>query len=285
MHVQSVIREAAELYCLPDICLRLQERLSDPGAELDELATLLSLDPGLSARVLKLANSAFYGNAGTVESVGRALRLMGANELYNLVLASAVTEAFAGVPADLLDMSSFWRHSVVTGLLTRELGRICGIRQGERLFVAGLLHNIGKLALIAHLPELTREAITLEGFYSAPWEREQLVLGYTFAQVGAELLKLWGMPEPLWELIACQHAPETARLLPAAAAVLHIASSAASQKERSEAHGYDYLAAIVPEAWRLSGLAHESLPEAELRVDLQALEVLAIIAPGAVMVF
>lgn len=287
MDVQTVIHEAARLYSLPDICLRLQELIARPDTELYELEELLALDPALTARLLKLANSSFYGFSGPVETVHRALRVIGMNELYNLVLASACGEAFASIPPELIDMPAFWRHSVNTGLLARELGRICGLKQGERLFVTGLLHNVGKLALITHLPDLTREAITLNGYYTAPWEREQLVLGYTFAEVGAELIKLWGMPEPLWELIACQHAPHTARHLPAAAALVHVASRAASAAEQKERgiQGFDYLAAIEPEAWRQTGLSPEHLLTAQSAVDLQSLEVLSIIAPKAAVVY
>lgn len=287
MDVQSLISESARLYSLPDICVRLQELIGRPETELNEICALVSLDPALCARLLKLANSSFYNFAGPVESVGRALRIIGINELYNLVLASAITQAFAGIPPELIDMPAFWRHSVNTGLMARELGRICGMKQGERLFVAGLLHNLGKLVMIGHLPELTREALTLENFYSPPWEREQLVLGFSFAEVGAELLKVWNMPEPLWELVACQHMPQAARHLPAAAALVHIGSRASSALEQQERHiqGFDFLAAIEPEAWRQTGLSPENLMPAQQSVDHQSLDVLSIIAPAAAMVF
>lgn len=287
MDVQSVIRDTAALYSLPDICLRLQELIARPDTELDDIAELVALDPALTARLLRLANSPLYHFGGSVETVARAVRVIGMNELYNLVLASSVTQVFAGIPPELMDMPAFWRHSVNTGLMARELGRVCGLKQGERLFVAGLLHNMGKLVLVGHLPELTREAITLNGYYSPPWERELLVLGYTFAQVGAELLKDWGMPEPLWELVACQHAPQTARHLPAAAALLHIASRATAHYEQREkgVQGFDYLAAIEPEAWRQTGLCLDNLEPAEALVCLQSLEVLSIIVPEAAVVF
>lgn len=287
MDVRAVIEESARLYSLPEICLRLQELIVAPETDLDELSELIMLDPALTSRLLKLANSSFYSFSGTVETVRRAVHIIGLNELYNLVLASSLTQAFSGIPPELIDMSGFWLHSVNTGLLARELGRTCGLRQGERLFVAGLLHDIGKLALITHLPELTREAITLDGYYTAPWEREQLVLGYSFAEVGAELLKVWDMPEPLWELVACQHAPHTARHLPAAAALVHIASRAAAHFEQQErgVQGFDYLGAIAPEAWRQTGLSLEALGPARLQMDMQALDVLSIIAPKSANLF
>lgn len=287
MDVQSVIRETAVLYSLPDVCLRLQELIARPDTELDDIASVIALDPALTVRLLRLANSPFYNFSGSVETVARAVRVIGMNELYNLVLASSVTQSFAGIPPELVDMPGFWRHSVNTGLLARELGKVCGLKQGERLFVVGLLHNIGKLVMVGHLPELTREAITLNGYYSSPWEREELVLGYSFADVGAELLKAWGMPEALWELVACQHAPQTARHLPAAAALLHIASRAISAHEAEDkgGQGFDYQAAIEPEAWRQTGLCLDNLGPALAQVNLQSLAVLSIVVPQAAMVF
>ena len=102
------------------------------------------MDPSLTLHLLKIVNSAFYGFRGEIESVCHAMGVVGTEQLMQLVLATTVVEQFKGIPKDLMGMKYFWKHSVACGLSARAINNACGEYDGESVFVAGLLHDIGR---------------------------------------------------------------------------------------------------------------------------------------------
>lgn len=274
----ELAQKSTQLFSLPDIYLKLSRMLSDENSTADQMAEVISLDAGLSARLLKIANSSFYNFPAQIETIPRAITLIGSNELSNLVLATSVASSFSNIDPNLVDMDSFWRHNVDTGLVMRFLGKSAQIRDIERLFVVGLLHNLGKLLVLASEPEAANRILdNLEG--EQPWQREQSVLGFTFAECGAELLRQWQLPEALVDAVRHQHQPQQADIDPQAAALLHIASRAAGwmEQETQDNGQIDYIQLIDPGAWECAGVSLEHMDEAIEFAQIEAWNLLGII--------
>lgn len=243
-----------DLISLPEVYLQLQRVMDSKNATADKVAAVVSLDPALVAKMLKIANSALYNFPSTVETVSRAVNILGTQQIHDLVLAAGVTGAFRDLPNELMDMTVFWQRSVQAGILARTLGEGAGMHGGEALFVRGLLHDIGHLVLYRHFPDLCRKAIKegekgLCGLYAA--ERE--LIGCSAIEVTAEICKSWGLPASFVETFVYLGQPEQAPHLGRETAMLHIAAQIT--------HGMDtdlLLADIIneirPEVWQLAKL-------------------------------
>ena len=153
------ISQRAKLVSLPDIYLRLKAVLDDPNSNLADVADVVGTDPAMTARVLRLVNSAYFGLATEIATVSRAISLLGSQEVHDLVLTVSVAESFDGMSNEVMDMSSFWRRSVVCAITGRELASMCNVLDSERLFVAGLLRDIGHLFIYQATPQKAQQAI------------------------------------------------------------------------------------------------------------------------------
>ena len=274
----KLAQNCSRLFSLPDVYLRLQRLINDEKTTITQMAELIALDAGLSARLLKIANSSFYNFPAQIHTISRAITLIGSNELNNLVLATSVANAFKGVPEDLIDMDSFWRHNIDCGLVARQLGKQIRASELEQLFVIGLLHNLGKLVVITEKPDLARQVLENDGT-ELPWEREQNILGYTFADVGAELFKAWQLPEETIEAVLNQHKPECTEGNRTVAALIHIGSRAASwmDQETRDAPGVDFIEQIDEWAWAQTGLEISDLDAAIEYAQMEAWNLLGMI--------
>ncbi len=216
--IQELVKNASELVSLPEVALRVNELASDPNASADDMGKVISQDPALVARMLKIANSAYYGLSTEVETINRAIAILGTNKIRDLVLSTAASDAFDGIPNTLITMQDFWHHSLYCGLLAQILAKKSRQLQAESLFIAGLLHDIGQLIMFNQLPQQSHEAILLlmEGPEELEThEAEQQVFGFNHMQVGAALIKSWKLAPVLEECVAFHHEPEKAVDYPA----------------------------------------------------------------------
>lgn len=284
MTLHEIVKEASRLYSLPDICLQLQELIAKQASVFD-IADQVALDPALTARLLKLANSPFYNFSMPIDSVSRAVRLIGTNELYNLALATSAVASFNRIPRDLLDMETFWERSVYAGLIAKYLGKQVGFRQGERLFTAGLLYNIGLLCLIEMRPDDCAKVLHESGGQIRP-DIEQRVLGYTFSDVGHALLSAWRLPVGITLAVHHQHLPSMAGAERVAAMLIHIGRYAAAHllSGKSPESSSDFLASIDPSWHELLSVDKNALVHAMQQTQTSAMQVLSIIAPSAALV-
>lgn len=262
MNAVELAQKSSTLFTLPDVYMRLQGLVKKPETTLDDIAELISTDAALTARLLKIANSSFYNFPAQIDTISRAINLIGTDQLMNLVLATSVATSFSGIPEEVIDMDSFWRHNVDTGLVARSLGAAGKQRDVERLFVIGLLHNVGKLLVLNEMPEQAIKVLQPESG-QCPWELQQETFGFTFAECGAELLALWELPDALVEAVRFQNLPNLAGG-DASAAVLNIASRAASAMEQEICPdvGPDYLELIDADAWQMAGVERADLDAA-----------------------
>lgn len=290
MSPHSLAREVSKLFTLPDVAIRLNELISSPNASAQDLARVVQLDPGLSAALLKLANSAYYGLVSRVDTIARAISIIGERELQVMAMAASVVSTFKGLPEDLVDMPSFWDNSVTCGVIARILGRRCRLPRTEQLFLAGLLHGVGKLVFYARTADRYR-TLLLEtaarddrGLAAA----EQRAFGFDYAALGAELLSIWKLPELLRVLVAYQLRPLEALDYKREAAVVHVACDMAASlapmvKDTLSAGAYT--PAFDPAAWAQLGLDVQVIPEVMQEANIQAVEIMEIINPRGAMIY
>lgn len=231
MSPRELVQGNVQLLSLPEVCLRIQQLADDPYADISEFAQLVAQDPALTTRLLKLVNSAYFGCSGRVDTVSRAVNLVGIAELRNITLAMAALEVFGGFEHEHFDLLGYWRHSVYTALTARCLARRAGVLHAERLFTAGLLHDIGRLLIFNLLPESAARIRQRTDQGMDTCEAERAELGFDHAEAGSALLELWRLPKELCITVALHHAPETAPAARLETAAVHIANQIARQVE------------------------------------------------------
>ncbi len=249
---RELVTGSVDIASLPDIFFKVNEMVEDPYCSASDIGDVIKSDAPFTARLLKLVNSPFFGFPSRIDTVSRAITVIGTRELRDLILATSVVKNFTGIPADLVTMDQFWRHSIYCGLLARIIATHCREVNLERFFVAGLLHDIGSLLIYRKLPELARETLNRANYNGQVLHQaEREVLGFDHADVGGELLRTWRLPESLIEGIAFHHAPERATHHPREAAITHLANIIVTAIELGH-HGP--VPPLEQRAWDLLGL-------------------------------
>lgn len=225
LKLDELLYDSLESLSLPDVYIRLREVMESDNASMADAAEVISLDPALAARVLRMANSAFYGFRSEVDTITRAANILGMQKIHDLVLAASVSKAFDGVENELMDMDTFWYRCVHAGFLAQALAEGAGMRNTESLFVRGLLHDIGHLVLFSRYPKECRQAIVQgeEGLDARLYEEQELI-GIDAMQFAAELANVWQLPPSFVDSFRHLMRPEdVADGLSREIAVLHIA--------------------------------------------------------------
>jgi HD-like signal output (HDOD) protein len=279
MTARELVAGVTNLLSFSTAYSRVNELLQDPQSSAQDLGAVISHDPGLAIRLLKIVNSAYYGFPRKIDTLSRAVTIIGTRELEALVLATVAVDSFNRISTDLVDMSAFWHHSVYCGLVARLLARRFGVLHIERLFVAGLLHDVGQLVIYHQIPEQAREALaaaepTDDGLYRA----EQHLLGFTHGDVAAELFELWRLPASIKEAAAFHHEPGRAQEFPLETALVHLANSVANTVEPAR-NILECRPMRDPQAWASTGLSEEDLDLALADANEQFLDVIRIISP------
>lgn len=204
MNALQYAQSVSGLFSLPDSYLRIKQLMESDTADLDDIAEVILLDPVLTSKLLKLANSAIYRLPYQVESINKALLVLGKTQVYNLVTSIGVSTACSNLNTSSIDLERFWEQSVNAALIAKYLAAHCGLRQPDRLYVAGLLHNIGELVVSQQAPEISNRCQQYNADVK-PWQLQQAELGFTYASCGAELLHLWQLPDTIVTPLTLQH--------------------------------------------------------------------------------
>lgn len=258
MNPEQLVSNAGNLVSLPEVCIRINEMVDDDRCSAGEIGDVIIQDTALSGRLLKIVNSAYFGLPGKVETISRAVTLIGTRELRDMALATAACDMFTGIPADLINMDSFWHASLTCGVVARALGKECGVLHPERLFVMGVLHDIGRLVILQQLPEEARDIILIsKGRDELLPLAENEVLGFSHGEVGYQLAHSWRLPESMATVIRWHHEPEKTKDFHMETALIHIGSVVADQlvwqgdldrlEERVSSAAWK-LVAVTPEA-------------------------------------
>lgn len=216
----KVTAGARALPSLPSVYFQVDRVINHPTSSTSDIAKVLSTDQALCARLLRIANSAFYGFPQRIEGVSEAVRIIGTRQLRDLVLATVVLMQFKGLDARLVNMTSFWRHGLASGIAARAIAASRRESNTERFFVAGLMHDIGSLVLYQVQPALAQLAIERHRTSDMTLDTaERAVIGCHHGAVGAVLMSGWKLPHFFQEVSANHHATDVRGMTPASAAV------------------------------------------------------------------
>ncbi|UCF85279.1 MAG: GGDEF domain-containing protein [Desulfobacteraceae bacterium] len=207
--IEEVLKGLEKLPTLPGIAIRILEVVRNEETSLKEIADVLSADPPLSAQVLKLINSPFYGVRTKVTSVPHAVNLLGLNTVKNLALSFCLLRNYRKSKDQDFDYTNFWKQSLIGAVSSKLIAEKVVPSFAEDAFFLGLIHNIGILALSQCMPEqyslvLKEKARALCSYHEA----ENQILGFSHMEVGEYLIKTWGLPETFFLPVRYHHNPE-----------------------------------------------------------------------------
>ncbi len=274
---EQLVSDIGELVSLPEACIRINEMVDDASCSAEDIGKVISSDPALTVRILKIANSPFYGLSTEVDTVSRAITVLGTVQLRDLILASSACKAFEGIPNELISMDDFWYHSIFCAIAARKLANSCMLGRGEALFVAGLLHDVGQLVIFNKRPVdakkvLLRSKVT--HCESALHLIEQEIIGFDHSEVGAALTRQWKLPPILQECVGFHHTPSKATIFPQEAAIVHIAQAITNLAGKHSLEGDD--SGLIDEStWKIAGLSKAVIEETIEEVEAEIPEVLA----------
>jgi HD-like signal output (HDOD) protein len=207
--VQSAIKEISHIATLPEVTMKIISLVEDPESTAQDLNKVISNDPALGARILKVVNSAFYGLPGQIGSINRAVVLLGLNAVKNIAIAASLSKLFRGGKiTPTFDARDLWQHSIATATATRLLSNKCGLGLPDEAFLAGLIHDIGIMVEIQARRTKFIEALTMvEEQGVSLREAEFACCGATHEMFGAGLCKLWKFPVSFQYVTGFHHHP------------------------------------------------------------------------------
>jgi HD-like signal output (HDOD) protein len=242
------------LSSLPAVYHQVRGVLDDPDSSIVDLSHVVSADAAITARLLHVVNSVYFGLMSRVDTVTRAVSVLGMQQVHDIVLATSVSAMFKGMSPSNMNMTRFWSNSVMRALIARTGAEMVRAGDLERFFVAGLLADLGHLVMYQVEPRLAEQAQLRAHDSGLPLHvAEHELLGCNYAEVGAALVEKWHLPPRLAAAIAGQIDPVNAEeLYRRDAALLHIArimTDAMEQKMESDA-----IAQMIGEdIWPLTG--------------------------------
>ncbi len=226
LKISDLFRGDLQLTSPPNIYFELQKTVANPNKSIADIGFIIEQDPALSIRTLKIVNSVFFGFPAQIASIKRAITIIGVQELLNLVLATVVMDKFSSMPGGLLSMQDFWARSLRCALISKEL---CIYRNNkydlDSIFICGLLHDIGQLVFYRRIPELARQiGLLVKASGINEVQAENNMLGFDHYQTGAELARLWRLPEIIIETINQHNRPDYTGVFADAASIIRTAN-------------------------------------------------------------
>lgn len=208
--IKRLISRLSVLPSLPSLYSEIVSELQSADASIHRVGEIIAKDPGMTAKILQLVNSAFFGIRRVVSNPMDAAAYLGLETIQSLVLSLHAFARFEACQFPGLSIDQIWSHSVAAGLLAKRImeGENAGRAQAAEAFTAGLLHDLGKLVLTGNLPQEYGAVLAWAAHGEVTLhDAEREVLGSTHAEIGAYLLGLWGLPDPIIEAVALHHHP------------------------------------------------------------------------------
>jgi putative nucleotidyltransferase with HDIG domain len=244
----TLVAKLKSIPTLPTVALRVMEVTANQNSSANDLMEIISPDVSLTTKILKIANSPFYGLTREISSLKHAVTILGFKEIRNLVISSVAFESFKNLKQDgIFDINKFWRHSFYCALAAKNIAINLKIESSE-LFVAGLVHDIGKLAMYITFPSdymMQLEIMNPVRLKYTSFEAEKSIFGMTHDEVGMKLLKKWMFPENLLIAVGYHHHPQEAdkkSLFPiivhVADILTHIYEMQTEEEEEERGEGY-----------------------------------------------
>jgi len=264
----ELLRKGDQLFSLPAIFNKIVEVIRDPTSSAAFIAETIGKDPNLSAKLLKLVNSSYYGFPEPVGSLSRAVMIVGSSRLTSMAVGILTMTLFRKIPKRLMDVISFWRHGLACGVVARLVAARRRDMEEEALFVAGLLHDMGRMAYVAQQPELTAAALFEAQSRGVPiFVVESEIWGFDHAALGGAMLSAWKFPEQLIRAVAHHHQPTEAN--PGLeASLVHVADIIAHAMDHGG--GQDFpVPPLAAEAFTATGLLPDDLSSIVIQAQSQ----------------
>lgn len=210
-YLESLLSRINDIPTLPASVLRVMQMIEDPFCSSSDLAKVIQADPAMAAKVLKLANSSYYGFRQKIANIPQAVTLLGFATLKNTLLAAAVFDMFR-ISGTGFDLPALWTHSVTTATAAKLLAKRARYPQSEKAFTAALMHDVGKIILARFIPQGLAEIVeVIQSENLAMYDAEKKVLGLSHPALGAWVLGRWGLPAPIVEAVEFHHHPTRAQ--------------------------------------------------------------------------
>jgi len=214
-NLKTLVSQLGTLPSFPSLYLEIMKELDSPRSSIENVAEIIARDPGMTAKMLQIANSASVGTAHRINNPFEAIQQLGVNAVRSLAISAHVFSCFERTNLQQFSIHELWGHLMKAGTLARRIMQLeqAEAADAEDAYVAGMLHDMGKLMLANSVPEDFQRALILAGErHIALHEAEKEIFGATHAGVAAYLLGLWGLPAPIVEAVAFHHTPEKSAL-------------------------------------------------------------------------
>lgn len=270
------IMDDTRLTTLPAIYRQILDAIAKPSSSAYDIEKVIRTDTNLAARVLKIVNSAFYGYPSKIDTLSRAVNIIGTKQLSTLAIGISILNVFKNIPAEIINMKMFWKHSILCGICARLIAGYENIQNTERMFVAGLLHDIGRLVLYNYLPK--------ESLYAARFARsradllyvaERNLFDFDHATVGGDLLKKWQISLSLEDCVRHHHEPQRSRN-PVESSTVHLADIMANVMGVGSS-GERFVPPLNQDAWTQLGITPNTLSVMLEQAEQQLEEVFELI--------
>lgn len=277
--VEGLIDRVGTLATLPSVYTRLRSVVEDMRSSNRDVAELISEDAALAARLLHIANSSFYGLPSKIDTITRAVTVIGTRQIIDIVMATSVLEMFDGVPCDGFNMKAFWHGSISCGVTARILASYRREINVERFFISGLLHDVGRLIMFQGMGDKYWEIIEHaedSGVLLHVAEKERL--GFDHCEVGALLLSRWGLPQYMVDAVRYHHRTVSSSYVCIDAAIVHVAEVVSTAihavQDRSTV-----IAPLDEDAWKALALPVSILAPAVIQLGRQYRDAVTLIFP------
>ncbi len=225
--MEEIVNKVKEIPPFPQTILRILEIIADDRTGAKDLETEIMKDQGLTTKILKLANSAFYRGRREISTVVDASVLLGFSAIQSMVLATVAGSVMnKELPGYALEKEALWKQSQISAIMTRTIAKKIKYVNPDQAYTAGLLRDIGKVILDTYVEGAYDDInFLVENEGKSFIVAEEMVLGYHHGQIGAKIAENWNLPEELVEVIACHHNPAVAFVNPELVAITHISDS------------------------------------------------------------
>lgn len=270
------IGENTKLSTLPDIYRQLLDAIARPSCSTYDIENVISKDTNLSARLLKIVNSAFYGYPSKIDTLSRAVSIIGTRQLSTLCMGVNIINIFHKIPSNVINMKAFWKHSVLCGICARILAGYKNVQNTERMFTAGLLHDIGRLICYNYLPKESLIAVmTAKNSSQLLYLVERCVFSLDHATIGGHLLNRWQMPPSLEDMVCYHHEPQKSKNQ-VESSIVHLADIMANTMCIGTS-GERLIPPLQKEAWMRLGMTPNILALTMEQADRQLEDVFKVI--------
>lgn len=249
LDAEKIVTKVLKIAALPAVALKFSEAIKDPLTSNHDLEKIVSEDSALASKVLMISNSALFNFPSKIDTISKAITIIGHKQLSEIILSCSIVAMFKGIPQDVINMDDFWRHSIAVATAARILASIRREQNIEKFFTAGLLHDIGKLIMFVEVSKYATQILDESDKNNQLMHKvEKDILGFDHAKLGALLLKKWKLPDEIVSSVYYHHMPSLASSDIVGPSTIHIADIIAHSLEFGSS-GEIFVPRLNDKAW------------------------------------